>query len=215
LKLQLKMSGLCHTDMHMQNNDWGISIYPQVAGHEGVGKVVAIGSNVRNHKLGDRVGVAWMKNSCGTCNNCQIGHANTCHSGYLTLLPTVFTPPSHNGCFANKVRVNQNFVFPIPEAISSEHAAPLLCAGITVYTPLREHVTRPGIDVGVVGIGGLGHLAIQMARYMGATVTAYSTSADKEKEAKHFGAHRFVCLSDKEAMKKRRTFTRCHFEHLS
>jgi len=163
---------------------------------------VSVGSNVRGLKVGERVGVAWMKNSCGACPSCERGHANTCQTGYLPLLPTVFGPHSHNGCFANRVRVNYKFVFLIPDSITSEEAAPLLCAGVTVYTPLRDHITRPAMDVAVIGIGGLGHLAIKMASHMGARVTAYSTSPEKEKEAKEHGAHRFVCLNDKEAMKK-------------
>jgi len=201
VEVEISMSGLCHTDLHMVDNDWGISIYPQIPGHEGVGTIVAKGPNVRGLDLGTRVGVAWMRDSCGHCKDCDVGHQNTCQAGYLTLLPTVFTPPSHNGTFAKKVRVNSKFVFPIPKEIDSVSAAPLLCAGITVYTPLREHITRPGMNVGIIGIGGLGHLAIQIASKMGANVTAYSTSANKESEAKEFGAHRFVCIKDEKAMK--------------
>ncbi len=185
IEIKVTHNGLCHTDIHMRDNDWGVSQFPLVAGHEVVGEVIEIGEGVTSLKIGDRVGFGWIRNACGRCDYCLQGEENICRNGYQGLIL------GHHGGFANRMRASANFAYKIPDALDSASAAPLLCAGITVYTPLRTHIKRPNTKVGVMGIGGLGHLAIKFAREMGAEVTAFSTSPTKEKEAKEFGAHYF------------------------
>lgn len=186
--------GICHSDVHLIDNDWGITKYPTIPGHEAVGAVTAMGSEVRGLAKGDRVGVGWQAGSCMACEWCVSGQENRCRDQAATCL-------GHFGGFAEAVQVDGRFAFPIPEAIASEHAAPLLCGGITVYTPLRAHA-HPWSRVGVIGIGGLGHFAVQFSRAFGCEVTAFSTTAAKEKEAGQLGAHRFVLCSDPMQMKK-------------
>jgi uncharacterized zinc-type alcohol dehydrogenase-like protein len=187
--------GICHSDLHLISNDWGISQYPFIPGHEIIGAVSAVGSEVRNLETGQRVGLGWQSNSCGTCEWCIRGMENLCPSSEGTCL-------HRNGGYADRVRANARFVLPIPDALQSEHAAPLLCGGITVYNPLRTHGINPSSRVGVVGIGGLGHIAIQFARVFGAHVTAFSSSAGKEEEVRALGAHNFVNTRESKAMKE-------------
>jgi uncharacterized zinc-type alcohol dehydrogenase-like protein len=187
--------GICHSDLHLISNDWGISQYPFIPGHEIVGKVAAVGSDVRQFTVGQRVGLGWQSNSCGVCEWCTRGMENLC----LSLEGTCV---HRNGGYADRVRANHRFVIPIPDAIQSEHAAPLLCGGITVYNPIRNHGVNPSSRVGIIGIGGLGHMAIQFARAFGAEVTAFSTSADKEEEARTLGAHHFVNSRESKALKE-------------
>ena len=186
--------GICHSDLHLISNDWGISQYPFIPGHEIIGTVTAVGSGVRTHKVGDRVGLGWQSNSCGECEWCSRGLENLCPFQEATCV-------RRNGGYASCVRANARFVFHIPDALQSEQAAPLLCGGITVYSPLREHGVNPSSRVGIVGVGGLGHLAIQFAKVFGAEVTAFSTSTGKEEEARALGAHQFVHSRESKAMK--------------
>jgi uncharacterized zinc-type alcohol dehydrogenase-like protein len=186
--------GVCHSDLHLIANDWGISQYPFIPGHEIVGTVRAAGAEVRSLTVGQRVGLGWQSNSCGICEWCSRGMENLCPEAEGTCV-------HRNGGYADRVRANAKFVIPIPEALNSEHTAPLLCGGITVYNPLRTHGVNPSSRVGIVGIGGLGHLAIQFARVFGAEVTAFSTSAGKEEEARALGAHHFVNTRESKAMK--------------
>jgi uncharacterized zinc-type alcohol dehydrogenase-like protein len=145
--------------------------------------------------VGQRVGLGWQSNSCGECEWCTRGMENLCPASQGTCV-------HRNGGYAERVRANARFVIPIPEALKSEHAAPLLCGGITVYNPLRTHGVNPSSRVGVIGIGGLGHLAVQFAKTFGAEVTAFSTSAGKEEEARALGAHRFVNSRESKALKE-------------
>ena len=186
--------GICHSDIHLISNDWGISQYPFIPGHEVIGTVTAVGSEVRSFTVGQRVGLGWQSNSCGECEWCTQGLENLCPQSEATCV-------HRHGGYANRVRANARFVAGIPDALPSEQAAPLLCGGITVYNPMRDHAINPSSRVGVVGIGGLGHLAIQFARVFGAEVTAFSSSATKEEEARAFGAHRFVNTRESKAMK--------------
>ena len=186
--------GVCHTDLHLMNNDFGITTYPFVPGHEAVGVVKAIGSGVTHLTPGQRVGVGWQRGTCGECEWCGSGLQNLCAKSRPTCL-------AGYGGFAKSLRVDSYFGIPIPDGLDSAVAAPMLCAGITVYSPLRRYL-RPASRVGIVGIGGLGHLAIQFARAMGAEVTAISTTQDKAAEARRFGAHHFVTSTDPEQMKK-------------
>ena len=185
VEIAVTHNGLCHTDIHMRDNDWNVSKFPLVAGHEVVGNVTQIGADVTGIKIGDRLGFGWISNSCRVCDACLRGEENICRQGYKGLIV------GNHGGFANKLRACADFAYKIPDNLDSASAAPLLCAGITVYNPLRTYIKYPGAKVGVLGIGGLGHLAIKFAEAMGAEVTAFSTSSDKEAEAKEFGAHYF------------------------
>ncbi|WP_420236782.1 NAD(P)-dependent alcohol dehydrogenase [Telmatobacter bradus] len=187
--------GICHSDLHLIANDWGISQYPFIPGHEVIGTVAEVGSEVRSLEVGQRVGLGWQSNSCGRCEWCMKGMENLCPEAESTCV-------HRNGGYADSVRANVRFVLPIPDALSSETAAPLLCGGITVYNPLRDHGINPSSRVGVVGIGGLGHIAIQFARVFGAEVTAFSTSAAKEEEARALGAHNFINSRESKALKE-------------
>ena len=195
VEIKISHCGVCHSDVHLIDNDWGISKYPFIPGHEIVGTVVAVGSGVTDRTMGERVGVGWQADSCGICEWCRQGQEQLCAKAQPTCV-------GRNGGFADRVRVNSRFAVPVPTALESENAAPLMCAGITVYSPLRNYDVRPSSRVGVIGIGGLGHLGIQFAKAFGAEVTAFSTSKDKEAEAKSLGAHNFVNTRDTGALKK-------------
>jgi alcohol/geraniol dehydrogenase (NADP+) len=195
VEIKISHCGVCHSDVHLIDNDWGISKYPFIPGHEIVGTVVAVGSDVTDRTMGERVGVGWQADSCGICEWCRQGEENLCAKAQPTCV-------GRNGGFADRVRVNSRFAVPVPTVLESENAAPLMCAGITVYSPLRNYDVRPSSRVGVIGIGGLGHLGIQFAKAFGAEVTAFSTSKDKEAEAKSLGAHNFVNTRDTGALKK-------------
>jgi len=195
VEIEITHCGICHSDLHLISNDWGMSHYAFIPGHEIIGTVAAVGSSVRSLKAGQRVGLGWQSNSCGECEWCTRGMENLCPLSEATCV-------RRHGGYASRVRGNARFVFPIPEALESENAAPLLCGGITVYNPLRTHCVNPSSRVGVIGIGGLGHLAVQFARVFGAEVTAFSTSAAKEAEARSMGAHRFVNTRETLALKE-------------
>jgi len=187
--------GICHSDLHLIANDWGISQYPFIPGHEVVGAITAVGAEVRSLTVGQRVGLGWQSNSCGQCEWCMKGMENLCATSEATCV-------HRNGGYAQRVRANARFVAPIPSALPSEQAAPLLCGGITVYNPMRAHCINPSSRVGVIGIGGLGHLAIQFARVFGAEVTAFSSSPAKEEEARELGASHFVNSRETKAMRE-------------
>lgn len=193
IEVKVTHNGLCHTDIHMRDDDWGVSKFPLVAGHEVVGIVTEVGKDVTKLQPGDRVGLGWIRNSCRECYYCLQGEENVCKQGFTGLIV------GNHGGFADRVRSVADFAYKIPDALDSASAAPLLCAGITVYTPLRTYIKYPGMKVGIVGIGGLGHLAIKFARAMGAEVIVFSSSADKATEAKEFGAHHFCQWESKEA----------------
>jgi len=195
VEVKISHCGVCHSDVHLIDNDWGISRYPFVPGHEIVGKVTAVGSGVRDRKVGERVGIGWQADSCGVCEWCRTGQEHLCAKAQPTCV-------GRNGGYAGAIRVNSRFAIPVPEALESENVAPLLCGGITVYSPLRNWLARPSSRVAVVGIGGLGHMGVQFARAFGCEVTAFSTSVDKESEARSLGAHHFINTRDNGAVKK-------------
>jgi uncharacterized zinc-type alcohol dehydrogenase-like protein len=195
VEIRISHCGVCHSDLHLISNDWGISQYPFIPGHEIIGTIAAVGSEVQTLKIGQRVGAGWQSNSCGLCEWCSQGLENLCQASEATCV-------RRHGGYADKVRVNARFAIPIPDAIDSEHAAPLLCGGITVYNPMRSHNVNPSSRVGIVGIGGLGHIALQFARVFGAEVTAFSTSAAKEEEARALGAQHFVNTRESKAMRE-------------
>jgi alcohol/geraniol dehydrogenase (NADP+) len=185
--------GVCHADASLVDNDWGTSQYPFIPGHEVVGTISAVGSEVAGFAVGDRVGVGWQADSCGRCEWCRKGEENLCAQAQPTCV-------HRHGGYADSLRVNWRFVVKIPAALDSEATAPLLCAGVTVYSPMRTLGINPSSRVGVIGIGGLGHLAIQFARVFGAEVTAFSSSANKEEEALKLGAHHFVNSRESKAV---------------
>jgi len=193
VEVKISHCGVCHSDVHLI--DWGLSKYPFIPGHEIVGTITAVGSAVTDRKLGERVGIGWQADSCGVCEWCRQGEEHLCAKSQPTCI-------GRNGGYADAIRVNSRFAIPVPEVLTSENVAPLLCGGITVYSPLRNHLARPSSRVGVIGIGGLGHMAIQFARAFGCEVTAFSTSKDKEAEARTLGAHNFVNTLDTGALKK-------------
>jgi uncharacterized zinc-type alcohol dehydrogenase-like protein len=195
VEIAITHCGICHSDLHLISNDWGISQYPFIPGHEIVGSVAAVGDEVRSLEVDQRVGLGWQSNSCGECEWCSRGMENLCPKAEGTCV-------HRHGGYAERVRANARFVIQIPEALESECAAPLLCGGITVYNPLRTYGVNPSSRVGIVGIGGLGHIAIQFARVFGAEVTAFSTSAGKEEEVRALGAHRFVNSRESKALKE-------------
>jgi uncharacterized zinc-type alcohol dehydrogenase-like protein len=196
VEIEITHCGICHSDLHLIDNDWMTSKYPIVPGHEVIGTVARRGGEVSHLDAGARVGVGWQCGSCLQCEWCERGDENLCASIAETCV-------GRHGGFADRIVVDSRFAFAIPDALSSEVAAPLLCGGITVYSPLREYA-RPASRVGVIGIGGLGHLAIRFARAFGCEVTAFSSTADKEAEARAHGAHHFVSSVDDAGLKAQR-----------
>jgi uncharacterized zinc-type alcohol dehydrogenase-like protein len=196
IDIEITHCGICHSDLHLIDNDWQTSSYPLVPGHEVIGTVADIGDLVTHLRVGDRVGVGWQCGSCHRCEWCERGDENLC----AQMIETCVGRP---GGFADRIQVDGRFAFPIPDELASEAAAPLLCGGITVYSPLRQHA-RSQSRVGVIGIGGLGHLAIRFARALGCEVTAFSSTPHKESEARAHGAHRFVSSVDGAALKAQR-----------
>jgi uncharacterized zinc-type alcohol dehydrogenase-like protein len=195
VEVKISHCGVCHSDIHLIDNDWGNSKYPFVPGHEIVGTVSAVGKDVKDRKVGERVGIGWQSDSCGICEWCRQGDEHLCANSQGVCV-------GRNGGYADAVRVNSRFAIPVPEILESENVAPLLCGGITVYSPMRKHGVGPFSRVGVVGIGGLGHLGLQFAKAFGAEVTALSTSKDKEAEALEMGATSFVNTRDTAELKK-------------
>jgi len=195
VEVKISHCGVCYSDVHLIDNDWGISKYPFIPGHEIVGTITGVGSAVLDLKHGERVGIGWQADSCGICEWCRQGDEQLCAKSQPTCV-------GRNGGYADAIRVNSRFAVPVPDVLESENVAPLLCGGVTVYSPLRNYLARPFSRVGVIGIGGLGHLGLQFARAFGCEVTAFSTSVDKETEALELGAHHFVNTRDIAAVKK-------------
>ncbi|MBC6982530.1 NAD(P)-dependent alcohol dehydrogenase [Caulobacter sp. 17J80-11] len=194
--------GICHSDLHMARNDWGMSAYPLVPGHEIVGRVSAVGPQVARFKEGDRVAVGCMVDSCQRCDQCRKGEEQLCREG-MTLTyasPDRITGELTQGGYSKHVVVREEFVLKVPDSLDISRAAPLLCAGITTYSPLRMWNVGPGSRVGVIGLGGLGHMAVKLAAGMGAHVTVLSRSHAKEADALALGADALLVSTDEEAM---------------
>lgn len=197
--IAIRYAGICHSDIHTVRGDWGPIAYPQVVGHEIVGEVVEVGAEVTRHAVGDRVGVGCMVDSCRECENCRAGMENYCLRGNTQTYASVDRDGTvTQGGYSTHVVVDQDFVLRVPEAIPYEAAAPLLCAGITTYSPLAHWGAGPGKRVAVVGMGGLGHLAVKLAVAMGAEVTVLSQSLSKEADGRRFGAAGYYATSDPE-----------------
>jgi len=200
IAFDIKYAGICHSDIHQAREEWGSAIFPMVPGHEIVGVVTAVGSEVTNHAIGDRVGVGVFIDSCRTCDNCLAGQQQYCekgmtgtYNGYERDGTTVAM-----GGYSKKFVIDQDYALKIPSTLDLSGVAPLLCAGITLYSPLRHWKAGPGQKVGVIGLGGLGHMGVKFAAAMGAEVTVFSHSAGKEEDAKRMGAKHFVVTKDPE-----------------
>lgn len=196
VEVQVDYCGICHSDLSMIDNEWGMSSYPLVAGHEVIGRVAALGEAAKDKglKIGQRVGIGWTARSCNHCDACISGNQINCLEGSL---PTIM----NRGGFADKLRADWQWVIPLPESIDIATAGPLLCGGITVFKPLLLNTVTATSRVGVIGIGGLGHIAIQLLRAMGAEVTAFSSNPAKEQEVLEMGADKVVNSRDPEALK--------------
>ena len=189
VEIAVESCGICHSDLSMLDNDWGISSYPFVPGHEIVGRVVALGEHTKRVKIGDRVGLGWYSGSCGACAQCLSGNQNLCASAEGTIV-------GRHGGFANRVRANWTWVSPLPEGLDAASAGPLFCGGITVFNPIVQCGVQPTDRVGVIGIGGLGHMALKFLRAWGCEVVAFTSSDSKREEALQLGAHRTVNSRD-------------------
>lgn len=194
VELQVEFCGICHSDLSMLDNEWGITQYPFVPGHEVVGTIVAAGDHVKVVEVGQRVGLGWFSRSCMACEWCLSGNHNLCPKAEGTIV-------GRYGGFADKVRAHWAWVVPLPEELTPANAGPLFCGGITVFNPIVQLGIQPTDRVGVIGIGGLGHMALGFLKAWGCDVTAFSTSADKEAEARQLGATHFVNSRDPEALK--------------
>jgi len=193
--------GVCHSDVHQARDEWGGAIYPMVPGHEIVGKVSAVGSHVKKFKVGDFAGVGCLVDSCRNCASCKEGAEQYCEVHWVGTYNSVemdLKTPTYGG-YSNKIVVDEKYTLKISEKLSLERVAPLLCAGITTYSPLKQWKITKGHRVAVVGLGGLGHMAVKLAASMGAEVAVLSTSPKKEADAKELGAHKFVVTKDAEA----------------
>jgi len=197
VEVEVDYCGVCHSDLSMIDNEWGISAYPLIAGHEVIGRVVALGDSAKNKglSLGQRVGIGWTAKSCEYCDACINGEQVNCVNNNV---PTI----SNNGGFASHLRANWQWVIPLPENLDAATAGPLLCGGITVFKPLLMHNITATSRVGVIGIGGLGHMAIKLLRALGAEVTAFSSSPSKTETIKQMGADYVVNSRDPEALNK-------------
>jgi alcohol dehydrogenase (NADP+) len=206
--IEIAYAGICHSDIHTVRGDWGPITYPQVVGHEIVGTVAAIGSEVTKHAVGDRVGVGCMVNSCRECENCLAGMENYCLQGNTGTYAAIDRDgTTTQGGYSEKIVVDEDFVLRVPESIPYEAAAPLLCAGITTYSPLAHWNAGPGKKVAVVGLGGLGHMAVKIAAAMGAEVTVLSQSLRKKDDGLAMGAAHYYATSDPETFRMlRNTF---------
>ncbi len=195
--IEIEYAGICHSDIHTVNGDWGPQPYPVVPGHEIVGIVTEVGSEVTRHQVGSRVGVGCMVNSCGDCTNCRNGDEQHCREGMVpTYAGTDRDGTTTQGGYSTHVVVDSDYVLRVPDGIEPAEAAPLLCAGITVYAPLRKWGAGPGKKVAVVGLGGLGHMGVKIAHALGAEVTVLSQSLKKQEDGLRLGADAYFSTSD-------------------
>jgi uncharacterized zinc-type alcohol dehydrogenase-like protein len=206
VQIEILFCGVCHSDVHQARDEWGGSAFPMVPGHEIVGRVVRAGAEVKRFSPGDLVGVGCMVDSCRSCESCGAGLEQYCDKGFS---------PTYNGLeqdrktrtqggYANNIVVDQDFVLRVSDKLPLANVAPLLCAGITTYSPLRRWKVQPGQRVGVVGLGGLGHMAVKFARSFGAEVVLFTTSPSKVDDGKRLGAHEVVVSSQPDALRKQR-----------
>jgi uncharacterized zinc-type alcohol dehydrogenase-like protein len=194
VEIKVNYCGLCHSDISMLDNEWGMSAFPFVPGHEAIGTIVALGEQAKGLKKGQIVGVGWFASSCLACPECLSGHQHLCSTGQGTIV-------GRFGGFADRLRVQWPWARPLPEALDQAKAGPLLCGGVTVFTPFLDYDLPPTARVGIIGIGGLGHMSLQFANKWGCEVHAFTTSDSKEAEARRLGAH-FVHNTKRDAALK-------------
>ncbi len=202
--IDIKYCGICHSDIHQARDEWGGSMFPMVPGHEIAGVVRAVGVKVTKYKVGDRVGVGCFVDSCRTCSSCEKDLEQYCLEGMTGTYNAVERDgktPTYGG-YSDVIVVDENYVLQIPDSIPLDKAAPLLCAGVTLYSPLTHWKAEPGKKVAIMGLGGLGHMGVKIARALGAEVTVLSHSNKKREDALKMGAHHFVATNDKENFKK-------------
>lgn len=194
VEIAVESCGLCHSDLSMLDNEWGRSTYPFVPGHEIVGKVVAVGPQALGVTVGQRVGLGWFSDSCLTCSPCTGGDHHLCQNGMETIV-------GRHGGFAERVRCHWRWAMPLPDGLDASSAGPLFCGGITVFNPIEQCRVQPTDRVGVIGIGGLGHMALQFLKAWGCEVTAFTSSEAKHQEARELGAHQVCDSRDKTQLK--------------
>ena len=194
VEIDVEYCGICHSDLSMLDNEWGISQYPFVPGHEVIGRVAAVGSAVKSVSIGQQVGLGWFSGSCLRCEWCLSGNHNLCPDAEQTIV-------GRHGGFADRVRARELWAIPLPEGIDAVKAGPLFCGGITVFNPIIQLRVQPTDKVGVIGIGGLGHMALKFLHAWGCDVTAFSSSPEKTAEAKEMGADHVVNSRDPDALK--------------
>ena len=202
--IQILYCGICHTDVHIVRNEWHGTTYPCVPGHEILGRVVKVGAQVKKFRAGDLAAVGCLVDSCRTCENCRDGYEQFCTAGptFTYNSPDPHTDGLTYGGYSESVVMDEAFVLRVPANLDPAAAAPLLCAGITTYSPLRRHQAGPGQKVGVVGLGGLGHMAVKLARAFGAHVVVFTTSPGKTADALRLGAHEVVLSKNAEDLQK-------------
>ena len=198
VQIEILYCGVCHSDLHTARNEWGGTVYPCVPGHEIVGKVSGVGNGVTKYKIGDTVGVGCLVDSCRTCDNCKQGLEQYCSGGSIGTYNGKLKDGSgiSFGGYSKQIVVREEFVLKVSDNLPLQNVAPLLCAGITTYSPLRHWKVGKGHKIGVLGLGGLGHMGVKLAASMGAEVTMLSHTASKEADAKKLGAHHFLLTTD-------------------
>ncbi|WP_291197679.1 NAD(P)-dependent alcohol dehydrogenase [Hyphomonas sp.] len=205
VEIEITHCGVCHSDLHQARDDWSNTVYPCVPGHEIIGKVTRVGDGVSKFSEGETVGVGCMVNSCQACEACRRGEEQYCSGPKSCTLtyngPKIPDGTNTYGGYATGITVREEFVLNIPDAISPAEAAPILCAGVTTYSPMKHWNLQKGQSLGVAGIGGLGHMAVQIGKALGASVTALTTSADKSDLARELGADTVIVMSDETALK--------------
>jgi len=204
VEIEILYCGVCHSDLHTARNEWHGTIYPCVPGHEIVGKIVSVGNHVKKFKVGDHAAVGCMVDSCRDCEYCKEGLEQYCEVGNTGTYnsPDKYLGTQTYGGYSESIVVDENFVLRLPKNLDLAATAPLLCAGITTYSPLRHWKVGPGKKVGIVGLGGLGHMGVKLAKAMGAEVIVYTTSTSKVEDAKRLGAHDVVLSKDEDQMQR-------------
>lgn len=208
VELEILYCGICHSDLHAIKNDWGGTVYPIVPGHEIVGRISKVGEQVTKFKVGDPAAIGCIVDSCGHCHQCKEGEEQFCENGWTVVFnsPDKILGGRTYGGFSEKIVAKAGYVLKMPENIDLAASAPILCAGITVYSPLKHWKAGPGKKIGIIGIGGLGHMAIKIAKAMGAKVVVFTTSPSKMEDAKKLGADEAVLSTDPAQMKARKGF---------
>ncbi len=202
VRIDIAFAGICHSDIHTARDEWGQANYPLVPGHEIAGTVAEVGSEVTKYKVGDRVGVGCFVDSCRECENCKAGEEQYCLEGETGTYGGMQDGKPTDGGYSEQIVVDENYVLGIPEGIELDAAAPLLCAGITLYSPLKHWGAGPGKKVAIVGLGGLGHMGVKIAAALGAEVTVLSQSLKKQEDGLRLGAQHYYATSDPETFEK-------------